>query len=376
MQRAINSVNRTTGKPLRQLRKMHLFIHPLYWIDHPLGQEPNERTAQWNDQFPNRWEFACELEVKLQERYRRLIREAREDEGMFFLPTREPACCEMVDLARQHFGPRLASLEDEQGNKFDRDMPYIHELLGAELANELKASLEDDRQAALKNRGPVWEKHSLEWSCWEWSKTWAWFLNKTLEDQGYTYDPQTVDFEAFGENWFGCVATYTINLGRALRLARPIKRQFELINPDYIPMLFHAEVIEQNVPGPDNTLLFIFRTANRSPTWGQLIAQFYEGQHGVMDRPRVIEVDFPPNSVYIVTNFGWPIERALGIWGRSHGSVELSIGYGGHFHHPATWVMPLVPKPMEKRQALSAEQLRDVMLAGRIKQVNELAERS
>ena len=372
MQRLISPVDRTTGKPLTKLRKMYLVVHPLYWIDHPVGCEP----AQKNDSFSNHWEEACALEAVLQERYRRLIREAKEDEGMFFLPTLEPACSEMVDLARKHFGPRLASLEDDHGRKFDRDMPYIQTLLGDDLAKELAASLEEDRQAALQTRGPVWEKLSLEWQCWEWSKSWAWFLNKKLEDQGYTYDPATVQFEALGQNWGGCVATYATKLGKALGLTKPIKRRLDLINPDFTPMLYDAEIVEQNVPGPDNTLLFIFRTADRPPAWGRLVAQFFEGFHSVMDRPRVIEVDFPHNAVFQVTHYGWPIERALGIWGRMYGRIELSIGYGGHFHHPSTWIMPRDPKPTEKRQSLTAAQLRDLMLAGRIRQIDERADAS
>jgi hypothetical protein len=56
----------------------------------------------------------------------------------------------------------------------------------------------------------------------------------------------------------------------------------------------------------------------------------------------------------------------------ANGTVELSIGCGGHFRHPATWVMPLEPKPVGKRQDLSAGMLRDLMLAGTVKPVNEL----
>ena len=285
---------------------------------------------------------------------------------MFFLCTEGKACGEMLDLARRHFGPRLAALEDKDGYKFDRDMAYIRKLLGPDLAGALGESLHEDRQQATDRRGPGWDE-GLEWACWEWSKSWTWYLNKTLADQGYTYDPETVEFEALGENWSGCAATYPIAMGRALGLAKPITRRFDLINPDYTPILLKGTMVDQNLAIPGDIRLFIFKTADEGPTWDRYAAQYYEGIHGVMDPPRVVEVDFPPNSVEEITNFGWSEERSLGIWPREHGPIEMKAGYGGHYHYPATWVMPLPPRPEHDLRGLSLEEFRAALLAGKVK---------
>ena len=353
---------------LKMLRKMYLVVHPLYWIDRPPGTEATEQEEQWLRHFPDRWELSYELEIRLQERYRRLVGQAKEDEGMFFLPTMGQACCELLELAREHFGPRMVALEDKEGYKFDRDMPHIRKLLGQERAEALEASLQEDRRQATANRGPDWEE-GLEWACWEWSKTWVWYLNRTLEERGYTYDPATVEFEALGENWSGCAATYPINMGRAMGLANPVARRFDLINADYTPILLKATLVDQNLPMPGNVRLFIFKTANEGPTWGRYIAQYFEGVHGVIDPQRVVEVDFPPNSITEITSFGWSKERSLGIWPRNYGRIEMSVGYGGHFHHPSTRVIVQPPRPEHDLAGLSLDDFRAALLAGKVKEL-------
>ena len=347
-----------TDTSLKILRKIYLMVHPLYWVDFP-EDDPrrNEKHAQ---QFPDRWELARSLEFKLQQKYYGVIRQAKQDEGMFFLPTREQSCVELLELARQHFGKRLVALEDDEGYKFDRDMPHIRKLIGAELSLALDKSLDEDRRKATENRGKGWEQ-GLEWKCWEWSKTWTIFLKNQLEHQGYTFDPATVEIEAMGENWTGCCATYPINMGCAWGLAKPISRRFDLINPDGSAILLKAELVEQNLPMPGNIRLFIFKTADEAPTYGSYVAQFYEGIHGVMDRPRVVEVNFPDNSVNEITSYGTSLESGLGIWTRHYGRIEMSVGYGGHFYHPATLVMT-IPK-----KQVSLEEFRESLLAGKVK---------
>ena len=78
--------------------------------------------------------------------------------------------------------------------------------------------------------------------------------------QGYTYDPSNVEFIACGENWVGCGAVYPIQMGRAFGLANPIERRFDLINPDWSPVLLGATAIDQNLQMPEQIRLFIFKT--------------------------------------------------------------------------------------------------------------------
>jgi hypothetical protein len=352
--------------PLKKLRKMYLVVHPLHWVDVP--EDDPRRLDTSHADFPRRWELSRKLEFQLQTRYQQLIRDAKDDEGMFFLPTLEKSCDELLQLARKQFGKRLVALEDEDGYKFDCDMPHIHKLLGPDVSAALNKEFEADRLEATNNRGEGWQqadfqnKNGLEWRCWEWSKTQTWYFKINLEKQGYTFDPATVEFEALGESWSGCAATFPIGMGRAWGLSKPITRRFDLINPDGTQMLLESTLVEQNIPMAGNIRLFIFKTADKPPTTGHYIAQFWEGIHGVMDRPRVVEVDFPPGSVIEVTHYGTSTGRAVGVRTRAHGRLEMRVGYGSHFFHPATWAMALPWK-------VSLEEFRAALLAGKVKEL-------
>lgn len=351
---------------LKTLRKMHLVVHPLHWIDVP--EDDPRRLDTSHADFAGRWELSRKLEFQLQKRYQELVRDAGDDEGMFFLPTLENACEEFLELARKKFGPRFVALEDEEGYKFDCDMPHIHKLLDPEVSAALKQDLAQDRIAATKRRGAGWEQadfqneKGLEWKFWEYAKTQAWYLKVNLEKQGYTFDPATVEFQALGENWSGCAATFPIAMGHAWGLTKPVERRFDLINPDGTLMLLRSTLVEQNIPVEGNIRLFIFKTADDPPTTGRYIAQFWEGLRGVMDRPRVVEVDFPPGSVIEVTNYGVSTGGVIGVRTRAHGRLRMRVGYGSHFFHPATWAMALNWK-------ISLEEFRAALLAGKVREL-------
>ena len=354
------------GKSLKTLRKIYLVVHPLHWVDVP-KDDPRRFDSSHAD-FPNRWELSRKLEFQLQTRYQKLIRDAKDDEGMFFLPTLEKSCGELLVMARKHFGPRLVALEDEKGYKFDCDMPHTHKLLGPDVSGALKHNLGKDRLLATTHRGQGWEQpdfqnpKGLEWKFWEYAKTHAWYLRINLEKQGYTFDPATVEFEAIGENWSGCAATFPIAMGRAWGLANPVSRRFDLINPDGTLMLLKATLVEQNIPMAGNIRLFIFKTADEPPTSGRYIAQFWEGIRGVTDRPRVVDVDFPPGSVIEVTNYGVSTGGAIGVRTRAYGQLRMRAGYGSHFFHPATWAMALNWK-------ISLEEFRSALVAGKVQEL-------
>ena len=92
---------------LKMLRKIYLVVHPLHWIDVP--EDDPRRLDSSHADFPSRWELSRKLEFQLQTRYQKLIRDAKDDEGMFFLPTLEKSCGELLIMAGKHFGPRLVA---------------------------------------------------------------------------------------------------------------------------------------------------------------------------------------------------------------------------------------------------------------------------
>ncbi len=347
-----DSTSTVRAKSPNVLRKIYLCVHALCWLE--ITPDDLRRQDPWWEEWPGRWELARGLDVQLQRKHQQLIREAREDEGIFFLPTGFDSNNELIELAREHFGPRCVVC------RLENDTEHNREVLGVDFVR----GIEEDRQQAIKNRGPNLTERELY--AWEHSKAWAIDLDKQLAERGYTYDPATVEFIAFGENWVGCVATFPIHMGRAFGLTKPMERRFDLINPDWSPMLTKATPVERGLPMPENIRLFIFKTEeNVGPTWGRYVAQYWEGLHGLMDPPHVVTVEFPPDSVTECDLFGWEIGRARGTLGNQYGRegyyyghMVMNVGCGAHTPHYATLVMA--------EESLPIEDFRAALLAGKV----------
>jgi len=190
---------------------------------------------------------------------------------------------------------------------------------------EFVRGLEEDRKRAEAARGTL---AAGEIGAWEHAKTWAEDLRRKLNAQGYTFDPAQVVIIAFGEDWCGCAGTYPIHMGRAFGLAQPIVRRFDLMNPDCSPLLLGCSAVEQNLPMPGDIRLFIFKTSQ-----GRLLAEFFEGMHGLWDKPRQVTVSFAAGSARVVDLHGKPVGDAV------HGAVVMGVGCGGHTPYSPTLVM-------------------------------------
>lgn len=229
------------------------------------------------------------------------------------------------------------------------------------------AGLENDRRQAIVNCGQDFqqafgeETRRIEWEAWEHSKAWGIDVMNQLNAQGFTFDPRNVQFEVWGENWVGCTATYACHLGRVFGLAHPMVRRFDMINPDWSPLFLESTIVDQNLPMAEDVRLFIFKTADKGPTWGNYIAPYWEGNHGFMDRPHAVDVDFPPDTVVEVDLFGWEIGRARGSVGPKYdryGRMRMSVGCGAHTPHHSTISMP--------DDSLSLDEFRSALLAGQV----------
>ncbi len=337
---------------MNRLKKIYFGVHPLTWLDVPPGDP--QRREKWWEQWPGRCNLGYSVGLQKKPRYEELIRNAREDEGIFFIPSGAKATDELIDLARRVFGPRCVVL------KLIGDIDHYRQELGPEFVK----GLEEDRRKADENRGPDWEDPSLppgaEFETWIKTKAWAIDLNRQLEGQGYAYDPANVEFVGFGGDWCYCTATFCIHMSRAFGLTTPIERRFDLIEPSASPLLMKATLVDQNLRMPENIRLFILKAPNEGPAWGNYVAQFWEGIYGPMDRPHVVEVEFPPGSVTEIDIFGWGIGRARGIGGDSRASWAMGVGCGGSTPYNATLVMA--------DESLSLDDFRAALLAGVVRE--------
>ena len=333
--------------PLRPLRKLYLSMHSLCWAD-CVASDPRRKTPRW-EQFDGRCELAYRKDLEVEKRLHRLIRTAMPDEGFLIVPNglnNEPEK-RMIALAREHFGDRCAVDDGRTGEGFDRGLD------------------EDLRQTVLQ-RGPQWENpQSLppgrEFEAWRGAKRMAVALQAILLEQGYSFDPQTVEMESLGDDWMGCAATYPIQIAGAWGLAKGVDRRFDLGISDESPLFLKVEPVEQNLPMPENVRLFLFKTPDEPPTRGRYIAQFWEGRHRLQDPPHRVTVDFPEGTVREINIFGWETKFSQGTMGSNtfgwFGRAEMSVGCGGHTPHHSTLVIA---------ERLSLESFRAALLAANV----------
>ena len=336
---------------LQPLRRFYLSTHALSWAQQErilvdLDDSERERRFGMGDHWPGRADECLDLDRRLRENHFDLIRNAGPDEGFLVLESNS----ELVEFARRHFGDRCVVCRLE--NNLDR----CCEALGPEFVQ----GLEEDVQRARDSRGE--EIPDVEVSAWGRSKAWTIDLTRQLQENGYTFDPANVEILALGENWVGCGASFPIHMGSALGVAHPIIRRFDWMNPDWSPMLLHSTVVEQNLPMAEHVRLFIHKTAEAGPTYGRYIAQFWEGMRSIVDPPRSVEVEFPPESVMECDLIGWPTCRARGLieypHHHFHGRMTMHAGCGAHTTHYSTVAMAAKDLPLGE--------FRDALLAGEV----------
>ena len=330
---------------------MYLCTHALSWASKAdvlpdMDDHERNRVHDMAELWEGRVQACIERDKTLWQVHFARIRNARPDEGMLILESHP----ELIDLAREHFGPRCVVC------RLENDLEQCCSALGGDFVK----GLEDDRREGERARGG--EVPENEFNVWGRSKAWTIDLNEQLRDQGYTYDPDDVEFVAFGENWLGCGATFPIQMGRAFGLNQPIDRRFDLMNADWGRMLMTAQAVDQNLPMAHNVRLFIFKTADIGPTYGRYVAQFWEGMHGIMDRHHIVEVDFPPESAVECDIMGWPLCRARGLIEYPNryygGPMTMHAGVGAHTEFYATLAMASPKLPLEDFRA--------ALLAGKV----------
>ena len=337
---------------MEKLRRIYLCTHALAWgsrADELRGMDDAERESRFGmgEHWHGRLESCIRRDEELRELHSSLIRDAEPDEGFFSLESN----VELVALAEEHFGPRCVVL------RLENNLDQCCEVLGPEFV----AGLEEDRRVGERNRGG--EVPENEFNVWGRSKAWTIDLMQQLHERGYTFDPDDVEFMAFGENWLGCVATFPIFMGRAFGLATPIERRFDRINADWSRMLQGATAVDQNLPMAEHVRLFILKTPDTGPTYGCYVAQFWEGMRGIMDRPHVVDVEFPAETVVECDVMGSPLCHARGLvqypYRYFHGPMTMRAGTGAHTSLYSTIAMAVPEFPLEDfRAALLAGTVR------------------
>ena len=337
--------------PLKQLRRIYLCTHAGAWVYQadtiaPMDERERERRFGMGEHWPGRAQQCIARDHVLIQEHEQLINDSKDDEGFFYLGSNP----NLLETARKKFGPRCVALRLE--NDFNQNCKA--------LGDDFVKGIEEDRRAGKANRGIDVPENEV--SAWGRSKAWTIDLMMQLHEQGYTFDPADVHIVAFGCNWIGCGAAFPIHMGRAFGLAEPIERRFDWMNADWSPMLMNAQAVDQNLPMAEHIRLFIYRTADVFPTYGRYVAHYWEGMRGIMDRPHVVKVDFPHESVMECDVLGWPLWRTQGVVGYPYrcyfGEMTMHVGCGAHTSLHASVAMT--------DDNTSLEDFRKALLAGKV----------
>lgn len=321
------------------IRRIYLSCHASPWISEP-ANDPNH-TA-W-ETWPGRNEQIRPQDFEIRRRFYELMKNAGPDEALFIIPSypaagRPATEVELISEGKRLFGDRC--LVTSEG------LPSPEALGGASFA----AGLEQDKKLAQAARAKSVDDAGFqhEFEAWVRAKSWITDLTRQLRANGYDFDPATVEFVCWGSDFRGCAATYPIMMGRALNLAHPIERRWDMIVHDEGTMVVSSTLVMQNVKVDDNARLFIFKNQQ-----GRYCADFWEGTHGPMDRARQITLKFPPDSVRLVNWHGDSIGAT-----ETDGTVTVGIGCGGHTPHRETII--------EANDNLSLDDFYAALVSGKI----------
>jgi hypothetical protein len=248
---------------MKELKKIYLVCHPIYHLDRP-------------ESSPKHY---VEDEAVLFEKWKELIIEEGQD--------KEKGICLLLDCS----GPKTEELKNLALEYFEARCVMPDSNLCSE--PDIKILLAEDLQETLKRRGSYrqWIPYEM-WSSVN-ARIWSEDFRRKLRNQGYHFDPETVEFESCGASWGGCVTKYSVFMGRYLELSNPIKPNAELslipLRKGYPPR--KSKFIER-IAMEHHVWLFLFEGEAGGP-----VAQFLDGLRGIWEFPHVVTVSIDPQKV-------------------------------------------------------------------------------
>ena len=185
-----------------------------------------------------------------------------------------------------------------------RGMGELQELAGARFGDrcvidpddrsaETKVKIAEDLERTLAGRGS-----KREWIPYEiWTsnnaRRWTEGLKKTLDERGYTCDPERLHLVTCGQEWGGCLTKYSALMGKYLGLARPADVRADLSPDAGFPI--QADFVER-VAMDRHVYLFLFRMPDGRP-----MGQFMDGLRAIWEPPHLATVTIDPARVEVVT---------------------------------------------------------------------------
>lgn len=317
------------------ITKLHFLIHPFcYAIYEDTGEVfPNDPPFFDNGRFGRYVEYERGLRV----RWYDAISGMGPEDALVILPIGSFRTQDDLERhARQSLGPRCIILPTN---------PFQPAKVSPSAEPEFRMGVADDLLTAFQSRGHEWKLQDMKIAVDYRGQ--AWQVLASCRDQGLCFDPATVNAEAWGESFDGCVTKWSNGLGTYLGLQKPVEKEFAMTIPD-APFLLTARSVER-VRVSGSVRLFLFEGSDSRP-----LGLFLKTEHHVWDKLLVVRlpVDSAGMEVRRKTNEKvWPAaEGALPI---VDGAVEVPI-YGGSYSDDPTYIFGEGVRMAEFRERLMA----------------------
>ncbi|MEW5979949.1 MAG: hypothetical protein AB1898_29485 [Acidobacteriota bacterium] len=248
------------------IKKIYFLIHPLTWVNHSTGK------------FKTYFEYEKDIEV----RWYQAISAIGPDEALVLWPmTKSKRADDLVRYAQTTLGVRCVTIPRskdwygccEEGGK--RGIP-------AKLDRETLAGIGQDLVEAMLARGEKWPVDEMSQAMT--ARTWVKDIQSAFRERGLRIDAATVQSEAWGESFDGCMGKWSSFLAHYLGLQSPVAMRFELSVPD-APFLLEATFLE-SIPLHRNVRLFLWKARD-----DRLVGFYQVGLQSVADRNLYAELE-------------------------------------------------------------------------------------
>ena len=265
-----------------KIDKIYFLIHPTCW-EHQVHAGDEDRFRAYMDDYcrttgrsASDWFITLNWEREVNRKQKELMSRMKPNEAMVIYPIGEsPPMLGLIEHAEKCLGRRCVVLMRtgfiEPKVLHDMDEPIRHFLEDEQMEgrDEYMAALpdrwRDDAMAEIRQTCEVigygWNPGALKVVVG--NRTWADEIADQFTKRGLTYDPATVEAEAFGEGFEQCAMTWKALIPGYLGWTNPIENNFNL-SVSGAPFLFDAKLKERIDLG-DGVRLFMWERSHGVP---------------------------------------------------------------------------------------------------------------
>jgi hypothetical protein len=270
-----------------QIDKIYFMVHPLAYAG-PVEELLRGRNIPEREQILWFWQREREVRPRQDE----LIRNLKQNEALVLYPIGQSEAMRQLEVfVRQTLGRRCVVLPERiPGPRNPEEWATADPIVKAQIADEIVR---------------MYDVYWYDWQAPEvkvivFSRWYADAIERGFRDAGLTFDPATVEVEAFGESFDGCVTTWTNMTASFLGLANPVEKNYDLSVPD-LGFLRTARFVERRTLG-HHFSLYLWEEKGGTP-----IGLFAKGSYR-SDEPRYVAV-FPVHGwrVTVRTRIDWEV---------------------------------------------------------------------